>query len=78
MNLDWLGLVATVDASCVVPDDDSCVVRGARPLTPADAEKLREQAISRLQRDPAAILARETRIQIEHSAGRVVRFRKGR
>lgn len=68
----------TFEPSCVVPDDDSCVVRHARPLDEQARQQIREQQIARLRRDDAAIAARERRIAIESSGGRVVPIRTGR
>ena len=74
-DLSWLGPV-TYEPSCVVEPDDSAVVRHARPLTTEDAAQLREQAIARMHRDPAAVYARERRIAIERApAGKVVQWR---
>lgn len=73
--LDALGPV-TYEPSCVVPPDDSEVVRHARPLTPEDAAQLREQAIARMRYDAEAVRSRERRIAIEHAPpGKVVRWR---
>jgi hypothetical protein len=53
-----VGFVARFEASCVVPDDPGEVVRGARPPTPEDLVRLREQMIARMaeaaQRAPRA------------------------
>jgi hypothetical protein len=43
-----VGFVTRFEPSCVVPDDPGEVVRGARPLTPEDLARLREQMIARL------------------------------
>jgi hypothetical protein len=47
------------DSSCVVPVDDSEVVRHAAPLDDRARAQLREQHIDRLVRDHAAMQARE-------------------
>lgn len=59
---DELLAVERYEPACVVPDDPGSVTRHARPLTEADRASLREQAIGRLRRDDAAVLAREIRI----------------
>lgn len=51
MDVGW---VTSFEPSCVVPDDPGEVVRGARPLTAEDAERLREQMIARLVRTATA------------------------
>lgn len=43
-----LGTVRSFEAACVVPDDPGEVVRGARPTSSLDRERMREQAITRL------------------------------
>ena len=43
-----LGTVRSFEAACIVPDDPGEVVRGAKPISPADRERMREQHISRL------------------------------
>lgn len=43
-----VGCVSSFEARCVVPDDPGEVVRGARPITPEDRVRMREQAIVRL------------------------------
>lgn len=45
MDVGW---VTSFEPTCVVPDDPGEVVRGARPMTAEDAERLREQMIARL------------------------------
>jgi hypothetical protein len=47
-DLSWLGTLDGWEASCVVPEDDSEVVRGAAPLDAAARAQLREQHIARL------------------------------
>jgi hypothetical protein len=74
----WLEELGPVrpEPSCVVEPDDSAVVRHARPLTPEDAAQLRENAISRMRYDEAAVRSRERRIAIERApAGKVVHWR---
>jgi len=74
--LDGLGPVTAFEASCVVPADDSEVVRHAAPLTEQARHQLREQAIARMQRDDVAVAARERRMAIEQApAGKVVQWR---
>lgn len=43
-----VGCVSSFEPRCVVPDDPGEVVRGARPITPEDRVRMREQAIVRL------------------------------
>lgn len=43
-----VGCVSSYEPRCVVPDDPGEVVRGARPITPEDRVRMREQAIVRL------------------------------
>lgn len=72
---DGLGCVA-YEPNCVVADDPGEIVRHAAPLDDRARLQLREQQIARLRRDPAAIVARERRIAIEHApAGRVLHAR---
>ena len=59
-----------VEPSCVVEDDPGEVVRHAAPLDDRARQQLREQAISRLRLDQAAVTARERRIAI--ARGKVV------
>ena len=47
------------EPSCVVAPDDSSIVRHAAPLDDHAKQQLREQAIARMQRDHAAITARD-------------------
>jgi hypothetical protein len=68
-----LGVVA-FEPSCVVPPDESEVVRHARPAMAADLAALREQAIARLTYDPHAVQQRERRIALER--GRVSQIRR--
>jgi hypothetical protein len=70
-------MTVTFESSCVVPDDDSCIVRHARPLDEQARRQIREQQIARLRRDEAAVAARERRIAIESSGGKVVQMRTG-
>lgn len=60
-----IGQHVTFEPSCVVPDDDSCVVRHARPIDDEARAQIREQEIARLQLDPEAVAARERRVAIE-------------
>lgn len=46
-----LGSVRSFEPGCVVPDDPGEVVRGARPISLQDRERMREQHISRLMAD---------------------------
>jgi hypothetical protein len=46
-----LGIVRSFEAACVVPEDPGEVVRGARPISSQDRERMREQAISRMMAD---------------------------
>lgn len=62
------------EPSCVVAVDDSEIVRHAAPLDDRARAQLREQALSRLTFDPAAVAARERRIAIER--GRVAQIRR--
>lgn len=62
------------EPSCVVPDDDSEVVRHAWQPDPQAIAKLREQAIARLAYDPIAVAARERRLALER--GRVAILRR--
>jgi hypothetical protein len=64
-----VGRVNAFEASCVVPDDPGEVVRGARPLTPEDASRLREQMIARLvaQASPANTMVLRPRVVTEVS-----------
>ncbi len=55
-----VGRVNSFEASCIVPDDPGEVVRGARPLTPEDVVRLREQMIVRLTTE-AAVAGTEPR-----------------
>jgi hypothetical protein len=48
-----VGFVTRYEPSCVVPDDPGEVVRGARPPTPEDLVRLREQMIARLAESAA-------------------------
>lgn len=68
-----LGPVA-FEPSCVVPLDESEVVRHARPATAADRAALREQALARMTYDPHAVQQRERRIALER--GRVSQIRR--
>lgn len=43
-----VGRVSSFEPRCVVPDDPGEVVRGARPITPEDRVRMREQTIVRL------------------------------
>ena len=70
--VDALGVVA-FEPSCVVPDDPGEVVRHAAPLDGRAHAQLLEQHIARLRPDPAAVAARERRIEMERAArGRVL------
>lgn len=46
-----LGSVSSFEAACIVPDDPGEVVRGAKPISAGDRERMREQHISRLMAD---------------------------
>ena len=46
-----LGSVRSIEATCIVADDPGEVVRGAKPISAADRERMREQHISRLLAD---------------------------
>jgi hypothetical protein len=46
-----LGTLRSFEHACVVPDDPGEVVRGARPISSHDRERMREQQISRLLAD---------------------------
>jgi hypothetical protein len=46
-----LGSVRSFEAACVVPEDPGEVVRGARPTSSQDRERMREQTISRMMAD---------------------------
>jgi len=69
-----LGYVSRWEASCVVPDDDSEVVRHAGPPDERARTMLREQAIARLVYDPIAVAHRERRIALQR--GRVAILRR--
>ena len=43
-----MGRASTFEARCVVDDDPGDVVRGARPITAEDLDRMREQGIARL------------------------------
>lgn len=60
-DLSWLGVV-TFEPSCVVPEDDSEIVRHAAPLDAAARERIREQQIARLCADASAVAQREARV----------------
>ena len=68
-----LGRVA-FEPSCIVPDDDSEVVRHAAPLDDRARQQLREQAIARLRYDAVAVAARERHVAI--ARGRVSPIRR--
>jgi len=70
-----LGTVA-YEPSCIVPDDDSEVVRHAAPLDDRARAQLREQAIARLRYDAVAVAARERRVAV--ARGRVTEIRHWR
>ena len=67
-----LSPVRAVEPSCIVEPDESSVVRHAKPLDARAVEKMREQARSRMRRDPAAIVARERLIAIHTGGGAAV------
>ena len=46
-----LGSVSSFEAACIVPDDPGEVVRGAKPITSRDRDRMREQHIARLMAD---------------------------
>ncbi len=46
-----LGSVKSFEAACIVPEDPGEVVRGAKPISPHDRDRMREQHISRLMAD---------------------------
>jgi hypothetical protein len=46
-----LGSVRSFEPGCVVPEDPGEVVRGARPISPQDRERMREQEIARMMAD---------------------------
>ena len=46
-----LGSVRSIEAACIVADDPGEVVRGAKPISAADRDRMREQHISRLLAD---------------------------
>lgn len=46
-----LGRVHSFEAACIVPDDPGEVVRGAKPISAADRDRMREQHIARLLAD---------------------------
>ncbi len=46
-----LGSVRSFEAACIVPDDPGEVVRGAKPISAADRDRMREQHIVRLLAD---------------------------
>jgi hypothetical protein len=46
-----LGSVSSFEPACIVPDDPGEVVRGAKPISSDDRERMREQHISRLMAD---------------------------
>ena len=46
-----LGSVRSFEPACVVPEDPGEVVRGARPISPQDRERMREQQIVRMMAD---------------------------
>lgn len=71
--LHGLGPVREIQASCVVTEDDSSVVRHAAPLDAQAAAQMREQAIARPQADPVAVAARERRIAIDRGKVREIR-----
>lgn len=65
-DLSWLGVV-TFEPSCVVPEDDSEIVRHAAPLDAAARERIREQQIARLHADPSIVAQREARISAQRA-----------
>lgn len=69
-----LGSVA-YEPSCVVEIDTSAVVRHAQPLDDRARQQLREQALSRMTRDDAAVAARERRIAIARGVVTPIRRR---
>jgi len=69
-----LGLVTTIEPACVVPPDDSVVVRHAAPLDDRARAQLREQALGRLTRDDVAVAARERRLAVQR--GKVAEIRR--
>jgi len=46
-----LGSVRSIEAACIVADDPGEVVRGAKPISAADRDRMREQHIARLLAD---------------------------
>lgn len=65
MDVGW---VTSFEPSCVVPDDPGEVVRGARPMTAEDVDRLREQMINRLLQPatpaPAGSAARVSAVEV--------------
>ena len=48
--MDFIDLSQT-PRQCFVADDPGCVVRGARPVSAGDIERMREQRIAQMLRD---------------------------
>jgi hypothetical protein len=46
-----LGSVSSFERACIVPDDPGEVVRGAKPISSHDRDRMREQHIARLMAD---------------------------
>ena len=46
-----LGSVRSIEAACIVADDPGEVVRGAKPISAADRDRMREQHIARMMAD---------------------------
>ena len=46
-----LGSVHSFEAACIVPDDPGEVVRGAKPISAHDRDRMREQHIARMMAD---------------------------
>lgn len=48
--MDYIDLTQ-VPRVCIITDDPGCVVRGARPVSPGDIERMREQRIQQMIRE---------------------------
>ena len=46
-----LGRVSSFEPACLVPDDPGEVVRGAKPISADDRDRMREQHIARMMAD---------------------------
>lgn len=63
--LAHLGRLSSCESSCLVEVDPGDVVSHAQPLDDVSRRRIREQAMSRMVYDAAAVQQREQRIRVE-------------